>query len=849
MNIDAAQTPKTTDRRPCILIVDDNVPNLRLMADYLENSQYGVLAAQDGEDALVIARNMQPDLILLDVMLPGINGFEVCRRLKAQPETRDIPVIFMTILEATDQKLEGFQVGAVDYVTKPFQKEEVLARIATQLRLRALTENLEHEVQARTLELTAALAQLQQEMVERKLMGAHITHLNAVLRAIRNVNQLIVRENDRGALLQAACKTLIETRGYDAAWIITADANRNPAQIFHAGEAAAQDALVNQTARGEWPPWIRQMREASAESHNIEMNIQGITCPHNESGRLSARLQHGAMTYGVLVVSLSPTLLDDDEERGLLWEVAQDIAYALANMDQERKRRQIETEREQLLIQLREQIQRVQQIIDAVPEGVLLLDAEGHVALANPIARNDLKVLTETQENAPVTRLGNRPLAEVLEAPETKGLWHEVQAGKRIYEIIARPVMPDATIVNWVLVLNDVTRQREIEHGVQRQERLAAVGQLAAGIAHDFNNIIAVIMLYAQMLSRSPNLSTRERERTGIIYQQSQHAANLIQQILDFSRRAILERQPLDLLPLLKEQIKLLHRTLPENIQIEFTHDAENYFVHADPTRMQQMLINLVVNARDAMPNGGALQITLKRETALPDAPDTMLPKAGKVNEWVSLKVADTGTGIPPDILPHIYEPFFTTKTPGSGSGLGLAQVHGIVGAHEGYIDVRTGVGSGTTFTIYLPALPESVLSATEKSGGPPLIVGHGELILVVEDNLAARQALIESLELLQYRTLAAANGNEALNILAQHGREVNLIMSDVVMPEMGGRILLQTLQARGVTIPVILLTGHPLTRETEGLHASSPDASAVEWLSKPYSLDQLAETVARVLA
>ncbi|MBN2001724.1 MAG: response regulator [Anaerolineae bacterium] len=841
MNTDAAQ--------PCILIVDDNVPNLRLMADYLESCQYRVLAAQDGEDALVIARNTQPDLVLLDVMLPGIDGFEICRRLKALPETKDIPVIFMTILEAVDQKLEGFQVGAVDYVTKPFQKEEVLARIDTQLRLKALTEHLEHEVQARTLELTAAMAQLQQEIVERERMSARITHLNAVLRAIRNVNQLIVRATDQSALLQTGCQTLIETRGYESAWIIMADANRNPAQTFQAGEAASQDALVNQTALGKWPPWIQQILDSSGESNEMETGIQGTICPHNGSGRLAARLQHGTTVYGVLVVSLLPVLLEDDEERDLLWEVAQDIAYALANLAQEQQRRQIEVEREQLLVQLREQVQRIQQIIDTVPEGVLLLDAQGYVALANPVARNDLLVLAEAQEDMPITHLGNHPLADLLRAPVTRGLWHEIQVENRIYEVIARPVMHDAAIGDWVLVLNDVTRQREIEHSIQRQERLAAVGQLAAGIAHDFNNIIAVIMLYAQMLSRSSNLSARERERTNIIYQQSQHATNLIQQILDFSRRSILERQPLDLLPLLKEQLKLLYRTLPENIRIKFTHDEESYLIHADPTRMQQMLMNLVVNARDAMPNGGELRITLSHETALPDTPSSASSKSDGSNEWVCLQVADTGTGIPPAVLPHIYEPFFTTKAPGSGSGLGLAQVHGIVGAHEGYIDVQTGIGSGTTFSIYFPLLPPSSLFDSEKPGVPPLFVGHGELILVVEDNLAARQALIESLEFLQYRTLVAANGQEALNILAQHSQEVSLIMSDMVMPEMGGRILLQTLQARGVEIPVILLTGHPLTRELEDMRALGANTPVVEWLLKPYSLDQLAEMVARVMA
>ncbi|HNT77983.1 MAG TPA: ATP-binding protein, partial [Anaerolineae bacterium] len=741
-----------------------------------------------------------------------------------------------------------------------FQKEEVLARIATQLRLRALTEHLEQEVQARTHALTEAMAQtqqlnaqLQQEIVERQRMSDRVAHLNAVLRAIRNVNQLIVREKNRDALLQSACETLIETRGYEAAWIIETDAEQNPLRVIHAGNAAGRADFVSQAQQGSWPAWLAQVFDP-AQSFGVEKP----PCPGAKStpapGKLGVRLHHGQTGYGVLVVSLLCVLLDDAEERALLEEVASDIAYALANLEQEQQRRQAEAERERLLAELREQAQRVQQIIDTVPEGVLLLNARGHVVQANPVARNDLARLTEEPSGMPITHLGDWPLAALLAPPATRGLWHEVQAEDHIYEIIARPVTPGAAAGDWVMVLNDVTRQREITRSIQRQERLAVVGQLAAGIAHDFNNILAVVTLYAQMLSRAVNLSPRERERATIIYQQSQHAAKLIQQILDFSRKSILERQALDLVPLFKEQIKLFHRTLPENIKITFAAEADSCVVYADPTRMQQMLMNLVVNARDAMPEGGELHVSLTKEALPPTLRFAPPPEAESDapplrQEWVCIRVKDTGVGIRPEVLPHIYEPFFTTKAPGSGSGLGLAQVQGIVSAHDGVIDVQTAAGEGSTFTICLPAMtPARSLAPAEELPDSSLPLGHHELILVVEDNLPAQQALIESLELLQYRVLAAGNGREALTLLAQHVQTVNLIMSDMVMPEMGGRLLLQTLQARGIHIPVILLTGHPLTQELEDLRASGPDALVVEWLLKPYSLEQLALTVAEVL-
>jgi two-component system cell cycle sensor histidine kinase/response regulator CckA len=205
--------------------------------------------------------------------------------------------------------------------------------------------------------------------------------------------------------------------------------------------------------------------------------------------------------------------------------------------------------------------------------------------------------------------------------------------------------------------------------------------------------------------------------------------------------------------------------------------------------------------------------------------------------------VSDTGTGIPPDVLPHIFEPFFTTRAP-LGSGLGLAQVHGIVGQHGGRVDVETRVGRGTVFIIYLPAHrlePSPIPSRTEL---PALPAGAGETILVVEDNAVVRKALVDSLRLLNYRVLEVSNGQEALEMLEQREGEVALVLSDVVMPRMSGIALLHALRERGLTVHVVMLSGHPVEREMEGLQAKG----MVDWLPKPPRLEQLAEAVARAL-
>lgn len=514
------------------------------------------------------------------------------------------------------------------------------------------------------------------------------------------------------------------------------------------------------------------------------------------------------------------------------------------------ERRQVEAERARLNAQIHEQARQTEQILMAVPAGILLLDAEGRILQSNQTDREVLPVLEGLSVGDFLTQLGDRPLADLLTTPPTRGLWHEVQLGKYTFEAITRQVGRGSEPGYWVLVIKDVTLEREIQAQLQQQERLAAVGQLAAGIAHDFNNIMAVITLYIQLTLRATGLSPKEIERLSIISQQVQRASALIQQILDFSRRAVLERQLLDLKPFLKELLKLLRRTMPENIRIELISNVDGYIVNADPTRLQQAIMNLVFNARDAMPDGGELTFNLSRGVA----DDTLKHVAGgaAVNgEWVRLAVTDSGTGIAPDALPHIFEPFFTTKEIGKGTGLGLAQVYGIVNHHEGYIDVHTQVGVGTTFTLYLPASPAPTMPklVAEMTS---LARGQGETILVVEDDETLRRALVESLELLRYQTLEAGNGQAALEILAHYapgastapGQAVALVLSDLVMPKMGGQALFYAMRQRGLNLPVIVLSGHPMETELEQLLAQG----LAGWLSKPPDVARLSQLLDRVL-
>jgi len=388
-------------------------------------------------------------------------------------------------------------------------------------------------------------------------------------------------------------------------------------------------------------------------------------------------------------------------------------------------------------------------------------------------------------------------------------------------------------------IARDISERKEMEEQLRHQERLAAVGRLAGGIAHEFNNILASITLYADMSLTGHSLPTGAERGLRTILDESQRAADLVQQIVDFSRSAMLDRETFDLTRFVEEQASFLRRTLSESIKLSIDGSAATCPVRADKARLRQALVNLVTNARDAMPQGGELRFRIER-LELERGEEPPLPDMEKPS-WACLRVADTGTGMTKEVREHLFEPFFTTKEVGEGAGLGLSQVHGIVKQHEGCIDVETAVDEGTTVIIYLPLSEENGKEArpAAPSGVPG---GAGETILVVEDAPAVRQAVQSTLESLDYRVLTAANGREALEALRLG--PVDLVVTDVVMPEVGGEALLDALQERRSGVQAIAMTGHVMDVDIERLK----DAGFADVISKPFSFEEIAVAVNQAL-
>ena len=496
---------------------------------------------------------------------------------------------------------------------------------------------------------------------------------------------------------------------------------------------------------------------------------------------------------------------------------------------------------------VRAQAEQLNVILNTVPEGIVLLTADHHVITANPLGDDFLRHIATVSVDDRLLRLANHEVKFFINTP---GVWHEVEIETpehRIFEIVAQPTKDTigGHAHQWVFVIHDVTQHREIWQRSLNQAQLVAVGQLAAGIAHDFNNILSILNLGDQMVLRTESeLTSGNKTRLENNLKQIDRGSQLINQVLDFSRSSTLEPTTFDLLPAIIDITEMLERMLPENIFIDLQTKVTTCTLRADAARMQQVLMNLVINARDAMPNGGNITISVDYLTITPDQA-TQYPELLPGN-WLQIQVSDDGQGIPEHILPRVFEPFFTTKPQGEGVGLGLAQVYGIVGKHEGHVDVISTVGKGTTVTLYFPALRKhnELLNESDHPNSI-LVVGTHETIMVVEDEPILRQNLCDLLNLLDYNVLDAANGLEALDVYNQHRDDISLILSDIVMPQMGGLDMCRHLRLTDDNVQIILMSGYSSELSPDELKELNVGA----FLPKPMQPEILAQVIGNLLS
>ncbi|HTL69228.1 MAG TPA: PAS domain S-box protein [Lacunisphaera sp.] len=533
------------------------------------------------------------------------------------------------------------------------------------------------------------------------------------------------------------------------------------------------------------------------------------------------------------------------EVNAKLVRLERDYVLAIVRDISERKAAQAELDSERLLLRT---------LFDLLPDYLYIKDAESRFVACNEQcfrgmgAKSAEDMIGRTDADFYPAEVAATFRADELAVLAGKPLLNKEESfvsadGKRRYFLSTKLPRrdPAGRIIGIVGTGHEITERKLLEEKFLRVQRLEAIGTLAGGVAHDLNNILAPMLMAAGLL-KDKLTDEHDREILAMMERGAQRGASVIGQLLTFSRGIAGARVSVQLRHLAKEMLQLMAETFPRNIQIELHAPPDLWSVVADATQLHQVLLNLCVNARDAMPTGGKLSLNLGN-MQIP-AGDPRLPPGAEPGAYVVLVVADTGHGIPPQIIDRIFDPFFTTKGEGRGTGLGLSTVLGIVKSHGGFLTVNSEGRAGTTFRVHLPASPGGA-PVEAQAPADTAVRGHNELILVVDDEKMISDLITRALTRNGFRVISAENGSEAIKLFIQQQGAVRLVLTDMMMPVMGGIELIQSLRVLKPDLKIIALSG----LEAGGRHGSLAHLGVAEVVGKPFAAGDLMKAVERVMA
>jgi PAS domain S-box-containing protein len=521
-----------------------------------------------------------------------------------------------------------------------------------------------------------------------------------------------------------------------------------------------------------------------------------------------------------------------------------------------RAKDQLEDRVEERTRELRELQRQLELILNSAGEGIYGLDLQGRVTFANAAAAKALGWQSQEmigQVEHDLMRHGGTdgqpyPAAN---CPVCAGRWDgkahhltEPMFGRKDgspfpVELVSTPIQEGGKVIGVVVVFKDTTERRTLEHQLRQAQKMESIGRLAAGISHDFNNILMVIRGHATLLAQGGAAPQDSADAVKQIQDAAERATNLTQQLLAFSRKQVLRRKVLDLNTVVGNIARMLTRLLGEDVELRMELAPGLPPVQGDTGMLEQVLINLAVNARDAMPRGGRLLVATRLQTV--DQAYAQRNPEARPGRYVCLSATDTGCGMDAQTLSRIFEPFFTTKEVGKGTGLGLATVYGVVKQHHGWIEVSSRLGHGSCFTVFLPATEAKLETAAAPAEGPAeSLDGHGT-VLVVEDEHALRALTRRYLQARGYQVLEAGSGVEALEVWARSPAPVDLLFTDMVLPQgISGGELAKRLKARKPSLKVLYTSGYSIELTGRDLDLRP----GINFLAKPYTEETLAKAV-----